>query len=467
MLFYLLVVAVVMHNGSCRGNNLDQSHYDTTYVNGEDIALFYNETKASILRQKGRRRLKDEKNTDKQNDNNNGNANAKADIDSEEKPSKINPTSSPSLKFILPAVKAPSPSPSQPPVSAEDDETENVSRVMVQFSFMMSEESKKLDAQYLRTERENNPLLDLLQTVTRLLCEVTEFNIVTINNLKRDVCVSFTSGAGQRRTSATSTIAKDTDSPDVTRFLQNGVDYNDPKSTVLSLDTMNPIYEIHDRELLNHSYIELTLMYDLVKTGEYYYFYSDINLGIESPEELVEKKAQDEITTSIVTGSFNKFLQDYDENKQIRVVAVVGDEADVFAPYVLYNDNVYAADDDYDSDDNSTRRNVTQVVYTIEPLHTIRVAGFLALALSTFISGVLYTSGRRRYLVRRAIRKRMLEKGDTIGLSDENAVTAMLNTGRKKAAIVKKKGDRKTPPVSNGNNSSWELMIGNEPVFIT
>ena len=67
--------------------------------------------------------------------------------------------------------------------------------------------------------------------------------------------------------------------------------------------------------------------------------------------------------------------------------------------------------------------------------------------------------------MRKAMKKRMKEKSETVGLSSEDAVTKMLNVGRKKAAIAKKTNYNGKLPTTR--QSSWEVTIGRENVVIT
>lgn len=235
------------------------------------------------------------------------------------------------------------------------------------------------------------------------------------------------------------------------------VDYNDATITVLSLDTSDAVYEIHDRSLLNNTYVELTLFFRLEKVGESYYISSDRTLGLESPEELLKKDVSEIVNVSLVTGRFYEVLGEYDTIRRISGVSVVGGEEDVFLPIVAKNDE----EDYYYSDYNYTMRHT----YEVKPIHSLRVSGVLLFAISTFLTALLYTSGRRRYLMRKAMKKRMKEKSETIGLSSEDAVTKMLNVGRKKAAIAKKTNYNGKLPTTR--QSSWEVTIGRENVVIT
>lgn len=299
-------------------------------------------------------------------------------------------------------------------------------------------------------------VLDLLQVATRLICLNTNFKIIATNNPTRNVCESFS----QRK------LVDNSNKIETNREGQRNL--NDSTSTLLSVNPNDAIVSVYDVPLFGYSYLRFTMRYALEKVGNDIKVLSDLTLGLDSPLEIVQTKVQDVITSSIHSGLFLVIIQEYDE--RVDSVANFGTEEVIFGDIIVQFDS-YKSQNDLPADDDA------DVLYSsgnppVTPIHPIRVIGVLMFFFFVMLTICMYCLGKKRFHERMLFEKNLQMNAKTIGLSSEEAVTAMLDVGRRKAVNGNKKNeaeDGRSAVVSPETiaNRKWEVMIGKENVLIS
>jgi len=343
-------------------------------------------------------------------------------------PSSLKPTTSPSrfplstsmptssaLDFAISRVEA------EPVIHYED------SFVYFLFSVLISETYQdSITAEEVTNGNESSLILDLIQTMTHVLClNTVNLEVITTTNPGRNICHAF-----QRRR------------------------LDDAENAIVSIDLQEALVSVSDKPLLESSYLEFEIRFNIESIGREYQITSTI-LESEGENEssrtemaamvpntnndnsiitLFQKKMQKTIDSSIEDGSFSIILQEHEP--RVREISSLGIEEEIFSPILEAEFSHYTTYPD-------GKLVLGRDEYNIPIFHPVRIAGIIMLFLSIIITLTISKLGSRRMEELRlmsledqsGMNTKSSSKITRMKLSSEEAVSRMLDVGRGKVVM--------------------------------
>lgn len=335
--------------------------------------------------------------------------------------------------------------------------------VLLKFSVLMSEDHQNIKAEHVLSNNDEGMVLNILQSTTISICQNTDYKVITLINPDRNLCDII-----QNRRKLRSEIP-----PLFSQFEhlksnknnrkmeENKEDTEDDVYAVLSIDPLASVDSASDKVLGNTTFLEIALRCGVEEIGPFYTRMSDMSFGTKSPISMIESTVQEVVDDTILDGSFLMNIKGQEDENDSKVVgvAILGNEIKSFLPFesVLNETN-----------NTFDLASIENEEFIVAPMHSTRLAGIILMLCIITLTFSLFSAGRRRkkkYEWTEVDKKLLEEKEDTLRLSSEDAVTAMLNVGRnisreKQYSKIIEEDSVDQEPIKL--TSTWEVMIGAE-----
>jgi len=352
-----------------------------------------------------------------------------------------------------------------PPTAAMTTSSPTVSPIVfMRFSILMSEEYQNIRAEDVLSNNDEGLVLNLLQSITISVCRSTDYKVVTTVNPDRDLC-EIIQKRRKLRSELPSSFTHFPFSTTNTRRLEEKEDIIDGVFAVLSFDPLSSVESAFDMSMGNTTFLEIVLRSEVEEIGPFYTRMSDMSFGTKTPISMIESTVQEVLDDSILDGSFlmNVQSQEDEDDSKIIGVSTLGDEIDMFFPFeTAWNE----------TNNTFNIQSIEENEYIVTPLHSTRIAGIVLMFCTFSFTFVLFSAGKRRKKKNEWIQadeSLLEENGETLRLSSEDAVTAMLNVGRNTTEEMRysQVNEENVDPNEAINlSSTWEVMIGSENTMI-